>query len=660
MEKIKKFITNSRYLILIGIIIYIVIVFSSLIIKYNNFEYNGLDLAIFNQVFFNSSQGNLFQFTIHPHSYLGDHFTPFLLLILPLYALFQSPLTLLLLQTIIIALCTIPIYLLAKHNLNKTWALILPILWLINPLVINMNFFEFHLLPFATFFLLFTIYFYQKKNWPLFIIFSLLALTVREDVFLVIIMFGILALIEKRKIKWILSPILLSITWFVLAQAIITTHNPTNTYKFISYYNWLGGNSFLEIVLNYLTHPLEIVRHLLIFPNIVMFISLLIPFIFLPLLKPKYLLLSSLVYLQYALTESGGGDLIIRTHYLALFIPGIIASLILAIKFIHISDKNKSTIIKIIKDNHLVLIIIILSHIYLLFTLSPLNLRIWEEKNEFRNLEREIKQELLEQIPKDKATASSYDFLPQLSSRPKLYSLNYAWSGYKELSDSPYQVPSDLEYVYINFEDLIKYELQYIQNDPQERYKNSYLNWQKLFTEYNLSPLKIIDTYGVWQYDLNSKNNNALYEIIDNLDLEINNEENILINDEIKFLGWNLNEINEINKLDKTKVQLLPMSLYFEKVDQKTILDNYQLQLSMGDHSKIYPLTYGFYPSSKWQNDEVIKINYWFIIPPGYLKKELTINLIKLQGSLSLDKNLSIIKNYKKKDILKPDINIVW
>jgi len=132
-----------------------------------------MDLAIFNQVFYHSGQGNLFHFTIHPHSYLGDHFTPFLLALLPLYLLFQSPLTLLLLQTIIIALCTIPIYFLAKHNLNKTWALILPLLWLINPMAINMNFFEFHLLPFAMFLLLFTVYFYQKKNLQLFTLFSL-------------------------------------------------------------------------------------------------------------------------------------------------------------------------------------------------------------------------------------------------------------------------------------------------------------------------------------------------------------------------------------------------------------------------------------------------------------------------------------------------------
>lgn len=669
MTKLKEFIKNNYWFIFGGaIILYIALVFIFLIIKYNNFEYNGMDLAIFNQVFFNTSQGNLFHFTIHPHSYLGDHFTPFLLLLLPFYIPFQSPLTILFLQTVIIALCTIPIYFLAKHNLNKTWALILAILWLTNPMVINMNFFEFHLLPFAIFFLLFSIYFYQKQNLQLFAIFSLLSLSVREDVFLVILMFGILALFEKRKIKWIILPIILALAWFALAQIIITLHNPVDTYKFIPYYNWLGGNSMSAIAWSYITHPLEVLKHLFLPTNIVMFISLLMPFFFLPLLKPKYLLLSFLIYLQYALTSQGGGDLILKTHYLALFLPGIMISFILAIKAIYTSNKGSSRIIKFLRNyQSIILIILIISNIYLLFTLSPLKIKKTEKGINIKRLEGEIKQELLEEIPQYEAVATSYDFLPQLSTRPKLYSLNYAWQGYKELSESKYQVPTDLEYIYVDFSDIIKYEFQYLQKDVNYKYKKTYLNWQELFTKYNLSPFKIIDTYGIWRSNPNSnertkeQESKILYEIIDKRNLNIQNSEELVINEEIKFLGWDLNEVSEINKLDKIKFQLLPLSLYFTKNIDENIKNNYQLQLSIGEYSKVYPLTYGFYPNSKWLNEEIIKINYWFLIPPELKgEEEITINLINAQGNLILNKNLSIIKRYSEMEILKPDIDLVW
>ena len=670
MNKIQKFIKKNYWLIFISaIIVYIIVIFSFLNIKYNNFEYNGMDLAIFNQVFHHSAEGNLFHFTIHPHSYLGDHFTPFLLMLLPLYLLFQSPLTLLLLQTIIIALCTIPIYFLAKHNLNKTWALVLPLLWLINPMAINMNFFEFHLLPFAMFLLLFTVYFYQKKNLQLFTLFSLLSLSVREDVFLVILMFGILALFEKRKIKWILSPIILAITWFAMSQMIIGPNNPIGTYKFIPYYNWLGGSSMLEIAKNYLTHPLEIIKHLFILPNIIMFVSLLIPFVFIPILKPKYLLLSFLVYLQFALTKNGGGDIILRTHYVALFIPGIIASFILAIKLIYDNNNTNSKFIKILKSNKaIIIIIIIIANIYLLLTLSPIGIKNQDNNLNSEKIDQEIKQKLLEYIPKYEAVATSYEFLPQLSTRPKLYSLNYAWQGYKQLSYEPYEIPKNIEYIYVNFEDIIKYDLQYTQDDQNKKYEDSYLNWRKIFEEYNLSPLKMIDTYGIWKYDLSLEDNedtekeNLLYKIYKNQNLKIKNIKNININEEITFLGWDKNEISELNKLDETNLQLLPISLYFQKNTNKEIKDNYQLQFSIGKYSKIYPLSYGFYPSSKWDKNEIIKINYWLIIPPQFKKEnvEYTFNLIKLKGNLTLNKNLSFIKNYEKIDILKPDINIAW
>jgi uncharacterized membrane protein len=526
------------------------------------------------------------------------------------------------------------------------------------------------------FLLLFTVYFYQKRNLQLFTLFSLFSLSVREDVFLVILMFGILALFEKRKIKWVLSPIILAVAWFAMSQMIIGPNNPTGTYKFIPYYNWLGGNSILEITKNYLTHPLTVIKHLFIPSNIIMFVSLLIPFMFIPILKPKYLLLSSLVYLQFALTKNGGGDIILRTHYVALFLPGIIASFILAIKLIYDNNLVKSKFIKILRSNKvIIIIIIIISNVYLLLTLSPIKIK--NEKNNLilQDINREIKQKLLKYIPKYESVVASYEFLPQLSIRPELYSLNYAWQGYKQLSYELYEIPKNVKYIYVNFEDIIKYDLQYTQDDQDKKYKNSYLNWKKIFEEYSLSPLKIIDTYGIWNYDLDLKNNknhqkeNILYKIYKNQEknMKIENPENINISEEITFLGWDRNEISELNKLDKIDFQLLPISLYFEKNSNQKINNNYQLQFSIGEYNKIYPLSYGFYPTSKWNKNEIIKINYWIIIPSNayYALEhkeniEYTFNLIKLKGNLDLSKNLSFIENYQKIDILKPDINIVW
>ena len=110
LGKIKQLVEKKVSTILILLIgLYIIVFISISLWKYYNFGYNAIDLAIFNQVFYNTSIGDVFAMTIHPHSYLGDHFGLIILLLTPIYMLFRSPVVLLILQTIIIALSAWPL-----------------------------------------------------------------------------------------------------------------------------------------------------------------------------------------------------------------------------------------------------------------------------------------------------------------------------------------------------------------------------------------------------------------------------------------------------------------------------------------------------------------------------------------------------------------------
>lgn len=673
MNKIVKFIKLKYWLIFAFFIIaYIGIVFSFILIKYNNFGYNYMDLGIFNQVFFNSSNGNLYYFTIHPHSYLGDHFNPFLIILLPIYMIFKSPITLLFLQTFIIALCAIPIHLIAKHNLNKIWGLVIPILWLINPITININFFEFHLLPFAMFFLLFSIHFYQKEKFGLFILFIILSLSVREDVFLVVIMFSVLAMIQKRTFKWMLWPALLSLIYFSTTQIIISKYNPEGKIKFVPLYNWLGGNSLTEILKNYITHPIKVFLRIFSISNMTMIVYFLISFLFVPLISPLFMILALPIFLQYAFTQLGGGDLIYQTHYGAIFMPGLVVAYICSIKSIYDKNENNTKLKKILQKNKELITIYILSgSIFLLFLLSPIQIQDFEKIHYSRNT-KNIKQEMINYIPKNEVVASTYEFLPALSSRPRLYSLNYAYSGYKQLSYIPYELPKDTEYMMINFNDVLSYKIQYLQ-DENDNYKNSYINWQNIWKNNNFSPIKIIDTYSLWKYDPNinqtSRNNDdnfSLYKIIKDK-IDIINPKNININNEITFLGWDNIEITNVNKFEKINTKIIPLALYFKKSDKEKIDKDYELQLKLSSkkifrnkYEKIYPLTYGFYPTSKWQYDEIIKINYWFLVPEKLLNEDynIEINLVEIEGDIMLNNQKSFIKKYSRKNVLEPTIKI--
>ena len=59
---------NQKKVLWWAIFLYFIVFSVICIWKYYHFGYNGLDLAIFNQVFYNSAHGHLFDFTIHVFS----------------------------------------------------------------------------------------------------------------------------------------------------------------------------------------------------------------------------------------------------------------------------------------------------------------------------------------------------------------------------------------------------------------------------------------------------------------------------------------------------------------------------------------------------------------------------------------------------------------
>jgi hypothetical protein len=85
-------------------------------------------------------------------------------------------------------------------------------------------------------------------------VFALLSLTVREDIGLMLMLWGVLSMIKRRDLKWILSPILLGGAWLaVMAVWIMPAFNPLGAPvdRAVNRYSHLGG-SYREIFINLL------------------------------------------------------------------------------------------------------------------------------------------------------------------------------------------------------------------------------------------------------------------------------------------------------------------------------------------------------------------------------------------------------------------------
>ncbi|WP_236147121.1 DUF2079 domain-containing protein [Scytonema millei] len=164
--------------------------------RYYSF-YATFDQGIFNQVFWNGIHGRFFQSSLSsslstnvvhageiPEVYyhrLGQHFTPALLVWLPLYALFPSPATLSVLQVVLVTAAGIVLYFLARLYLEPLLAAMVSVSFygaiaVVGPTLTNFH--DISQIPLLTFGILLAM---EKRKWWVFWLLAVLLLAVRED-----------------------------------------------------------------------------------------------------------------------------------------------------------------------------------------------------------------------------------------------------------------------------------------------------------------------------------------------------------------------------------------------------------------------------------------------------------------------------------------------
>lgn len=596
-QKILKFINNYAGLIVGGLVIFYNLFFGLIIAwKYFNFGYDAMDLAIINNVFFNSSLGHWFASSIHPPTYLGDHFSPIIFLILPVYKLFPQSLTLVFLQTFILSACSWPIYLIAKKVLNQPLALLFVLAWLINPFVQNVNLFEVSFLPYAIFFIFFAFYFYQKERFWLFILFCFLALLVREDVSLVIVAFGPLAFLDKKKIKWQVWPIVISILYFILAIKISGYFSLSGSYKFLLYYAWLG-TSIQEILKNIILSPWRLLPQIFSFGTILVFFSLILPLAFLPLLKSKYLIFSLLVFLQLALgTAWYWLAIVLYTQYACLLLPGIFLAAIFGTKeLLETNILERRHLNFLMYDKNLLTIMVLATVIYGSIGFGPVAgtlVKIFKNQN----TEKIIYQEALAQIPNNASIAATYKLMTPLSNRENIYSFNYIFLNKQQFLVKDYTLPENTEYLVIDYSDFPVYLIQYgITNTFKKEYLAALNQWPNNLKDFGL----------IWQkgtvsiYKKGASNSYDLVKLAPPVKPE--NSLDIKIDDNITFLGF--------TKLDN--------QYQFFWQSKKTLEKNYLLNFLVKDkknktvYEKVYPFAY-FLIYNQPNQELNFQTNYWF------------------------------------------------
>ena len=225
-----------------------ILLFSMLtVLKHLSFNTSALDLGLFDQMMWTTLNGRFFYISILNSSQFSQHMSPLLLLILPIYAIFQTPITLLIIQTISIGLGAFPLYLIAREKLDEKGALIISGCYLLYPPLEYANMFDFHMESLGILLLITAFYFLFKNKYKAYVIFLIFSLFVKEYVALIGISLGLyIILIKKERNLGTLTSIV-SIIWLYFSIYIAIPLFGNNSYPFTHRYSHFG-ESFFEII----------------------------------------------------------------------------------------------------------------------------------------------------------------------------------------------------------------------------------------------------------------------------------------------------------------------------------------------------------------------------------------------------------------------------
>lgn len=179
------------------------------------------DLSIFDQGMWLISHFHVPFVTVMGRDLFGDHTSFVLYLFAPFYRLFPEPQGLLILQTLLLAAPSVPIYLLARTYMKSTWiALSLVATYLLSPLIQQGNLDQFHPEAFQVLFISVGIYAAIERKSRLLVVMVVLSLLVKEDAALLVIPLGIWVA-ARRNLRLGLGIVAGSVAWALIANLLI-------------------------------------------------------------------------------------------------------------------------------------------------------------------------------------------------------------------------------------------------------------------------------------------------------------------------------------------------------------------------------------------------------------------------------------------------------
>ncbi len=426
--------------------------------RWANFEYRTFDLAYYVQALWQLIHGR-FQVSVEDVPLLGNHVEPIVFLIAPLFLLCRHPLVFIVVQNAALAsMGPVAFSIGQRLGLDRRAALLLAGAVLVTPATGYVALHEFHPEAFTAPFLLLMLHARLgsslRAHWGWLI--ALLAC--KENMALLIAVYCAVHVVLERKRPlaelraWYLWPMTLSVLWFLVCAKLITPALNAGSIDYLALYDRLGTSGG-DILLKAITQPQRIFGALsqsLSHGNLLW--ALLLSFLAVPLLRPRWLLIATPILLQHLLSWRSS-EWTIYFHYAAPLLPLFWIALAEGA-----AEIDRWTAVPFLFRRSLP-VLVVAACIAAQILLGPARsiattTANWSSGEQTRTRKREF----IGQIPPDASVLAPLPYLSHLAMRENLYSLHYVLKGLKTLSRSTYSPPPPTDFVLVDYDDSATFD----------------------------------------------------------------------------------------------------------------------------------------------------------------------------------------------------------
>jgi hypothetical protein len=274
-------------------------------------------------------------------------------------------------------------------------------------------------------------------------------LACKENMALLVAAYCAVHLVLERKRPWphlrawYLWPLALSLVWFLICAKLIMPALNSGNIDYLALYDRLGSSTG-DILLKVITEPQRVFSALSQSLQGNLLGGLLLPFLALPLLRPRWLLVASPILLQHLLSWRSS-EWTIFFHYAAPLLP---------LFWIALAEST----VRLVRWKF-VPVLVLGTCLVAQFFLGPardmaVTIANWTagEPNRIRKIA------FLSHIPSDASVLAPLPYLSHLSMREKLYSLHFVLKGLKTLSREPFEPPPPTDFVLIDYDDSATFD----------------------------------------------------------------------------------------------------------------------------------------------------------------------------------------------------------